>query len=195
MRKVNRNWIFLLGYGIWAGAVVWLLGGCQSSRISVDAEQRQPIESALSGGFTFQADVANPSASQAYLQASSLALTQNGNSATRINLRGDGYFLTLQENHVRSRLPYFGDRTNVTDYNRPGGIEVDDEVSEYSSKAMPDGQQIEFFANAGYERFRFILKVRPGLRASLSVFSPQRSVIRYTGAVLPDAEVRNQTTP
>lgn len=191
MVKANRNYIFLFLYGLWVASIVWLLSGCQAGSGVSSPEQQARLDSLVENReFLIHADFAVPLATQAYLSAANLGYAQaRGSSPARVNLTGEGYFLSLKKDSVRTDLPYFGTRDNVTNYGRRGGgIKLETEIEDFSQRKTERGYEMEFFAREEFERFRFILTVYPNLETQLSVFSPQRDIIRYTGKIQPNQE-------
>lgn len=189
--KVRRsNVLFLACYGLWIAGIILVLAGstisCSSARTTATASDMARLETLLGQRhFTFEADFAMPTASQAYLSAANVGFNQiRGASATNINLKGEGYFIALEGDSVRAVLPYFGIRENSTSYDpSEAGIQVHAEIEDFEISADRQGKKVSFFAGEGFERFRFLMTVMPGLQAQVSVFSPQRDVIRYSGLV------------
>ena len=190
VKGYRSNLLFLACYGLWIAGIILVLGGstsgCSSTRRTATAEEMNRLESILNQRhFTFDADFAMPTASQAYLSAANIGFNQiRGVSATNINLKGEGYFIALEGDSVRVMLPYFGIRENITSYDpSEAGIKVRGIVEDYEISADRQGRKVSFFAGEGFERFRFLMTVMPGLQAEVSVFSPQRNVIRYSGTL------------
>lgn len=173
----------MLLYGAWVIVVILLLGSCQAGQRAITPEQQAQLDAIVeSRSFRFEVEYAMPLASQAYMNAANLGFTvARGNSVSQISLAGDGYFLEIDRDTARSHLPYFGVRENITDYAGRGSIEMDGPVSEFHVRRTPKGYEMEFQARDDYERFRMLLSVEPNLSAQVSVFSPQRDVIRYSG--------------
>lgn len=185
MRPRSRN-IFLLCYGCWLAAIVGVLAfttsSCTTTKPASPEAQAALVRLTEGKTFVFDAQYALPTASQDYLSAAQVGQAR-GNSPTQINVSGDGYFLKVSESSVEVYLPYFGRRDNVTQMAGRGGIELSGEITDWTVTDSKAGKTVQFFARDGYERFRFLLDVAPSGRAQLSVFSPQRDVIRYTGHI------------
>lgn len=183
MLKINRHIVYLALYAVWVTGIIWLVGGCRSGAVPLSAEQQTRLDNLVEDReFVFDARYAMPLASQAYISASNMGFTMaRGNSPTNINLTGDGYYLQMDGDSVEIYLPYFGTRENITNYNNQGSIDIKASIEEFKERRTPKGHEMEFFAREGYERFRLILMVFPNEQSQLSLFSPQRNVIRYAG--------------
>lgn len=186
MRRKSRN-IFALCYGCWLVAIVLVLttstSGCDSGKAAASAEQMAALDQQLkSNQWRLEVEFAMPMASPEYVSAANLGVTQaRGSSVTNVNLTGEGYYLEMRGDSIKAYLPYYGRRDNVTRVGGRGGIELDTEYTEYKIRNSRSGKTLEFFARDGYERFRFLMELSPSGRTEVSVFSPQRDVIRYRG--------------
>ena len=185
MRKINRHIVYIALYAVWVSGIIWLVGGCQSTAAPLSAEEQARLDNLVENReFVFDAKYAMPLSSQAYISAANMGFTMaRGNSPTNINLTGDGYYLRMYGDSVEIYLPYFGTRENITNYNNQGSIDIKAAIEEFRERRTPKGHEMEFFAREGYERFRLILNIFPNSQSQLSVFSPQRDVIRYSGRV------------
>ncbi|MDG1572901.1 DUF4251 domain-containing protein [Robiginitalea sp. M366] len=190
--KLRKNQIFFLCYGGWVLGIVWVLmaanTGCSTPR-SLTAEQRETLDALVAGReIYFDARYALPTASQEYIQAANMGFTQvRGNSVASINLQGEQYFLKIHGDSVRSFLPYFGRRYNMAQPGDRGAIEVDNVMEAFDSRNTDRGTTLEFFARNGFERFRFLVDLQPSGNMMVSVYSPQRDVIRFKGTHRFDA--------
>ncbi|MBC2840533.1 DUF4251 domain-containing protein [Robiginitalea sp. SC105] len=175
MKRLNRNFVFVILYGVWVAAIVMLLGSCQAAA-PVSAEQQANFDRMVEGkALYFEVEHVQPLSAQA-------APIRSG-SRYRINVTGEGYYLSLQGDSLETYLPYFGQRYNVSDYQNRSGIELNTSADDYQVARTNKGYRMEFFGQEGYERFRMLLNVLPNGRAELSVFSPQRNVIRFSGNI------------
>lgn len=186
MKRPNRHLIFLLFYGVWIVGILTLLGtsSCTASRSVATPEQQAQLESVLNNrDFSFDVEFAVPTASQAYLSAANVGFAPaRGSSPAQINLSGEGYFIKVRGDSVQTNLPYFGVSDNISDFsNTQRGINIEGAIEELKIKSTKTGKEFEFFAREGFERFRFIMSVSPDLKTRVSVFSPQRDLIRFTG--------------
>lgn len=190
MRKINRHIVYFALYAVWVSGIIWLVGGCSAGSAPLSADQQARLDELVEDReFVFDAKYAMPLGSQAYISASNLGFTMaRGNSPTNINLTGDGYYLGMDGDSVEIYLPYFGTRDNVTNYNSKGSIDIRAAIEEFKERRTPKGHEMEFFARDGYERFRLIFMVFPNQQAQLSLFSPQRDVIRYAGKLQESTE-------
>lgn len=157
--------------------------GCHSGKASVTPEQAAHLEQQLQQkSWRFDVEFAMPMASPEYVSAANIGIAPaRGSSVTNINLTGEGYYLEMRHDSLIAYLPYYGRRDNVTRVGGRGGIELETKYSDYKSRNSANGKTLEFFARDGYERFRFLMEISHAGRTEISVFSPQRDVIRYRG--------------
>lgn len=190
MRKINSHIVYIALYTVWVCGIIWLVGGCQSTAAPLSTEQQARLDKLVENReFVFDAKYAMPLSSQAYISAANMGFTMaRGNSPTNINLTGDGYYLRMYGDSVEIYLPYFGTRENITNYNNMGSIDIKASIEDFRERRTPKGHEMEFFAREGYERFRLILNIFPNSQSQLSLFSPQRDVIRYAGKLHQSSE-------
>ncbi len=189
--KVHRsNIIFLACYGLWVAGIVLILGvgtsSCKSADSVVSAADLENLDNFLEErDYTFEVEFAMPTTSPAYMSAANIGFSQvRGSSVANINLIGEGYRIVMEGDSVTTQLPYFGTRDNVTSYNTSDmGIKIKGKMEEFQIKPWKKGREVSFFAQEEFERFRFLITVTPNLKTQVSVFSPQRDIIRYTGTL------------
>ena len=189
MNQSRRNFIFLCCYSLWVGGIALVLGtttsSCASSKQPANQELLAEWATIPEKNFNVAITYVYPLGSTAYLSTANLGFTQvRGNSPTQINVDGDGHHITISGDSVKLHLPYFGVRDVVSNYNAiDNGILLDTNYEDFITWTDRKGKHIEFFAKDGFERFRIQLTLKGRNAALISVFSPQRDVIRYCGII------------
>ena len=117
-----------------------------------------------------------------------LLLPNTGNSASRINVRGAGHFIALQDSIATSDLPFFGEQQMSTgNYGgRNPAIQFDGMPTNYSVKRYKkkDAFIVAFTTqqkNHITESFRVSMTVFLNGYADITVLSSHRNFIRYDG--------------
>lgn len=115
-----------------------------------------------------------------YLFDANSTITQKGR---RIDLTTNSGFLKINKDKAEAGLPYFG-VAQIVNITGNGGIEFDNENTEYQIKFNDDKKRIEvsFKAKNGSERFDISLTVF-GNNSSLDITSSNRDRISYRGRV------------
>ncbi len=189
MNQSRKNFIFLCCYSLWVSGIILVLGtttsSCASSKQPASQELVAELATIPDKNFNVEITYVYPLGSSAYLGTTSLGFTQvRGNSPTQINVDGDGHHITVNGDSVKVHLPYFGIRDVVTNYNAiDNGILLDTDYEDFKTWTDRKGKHIEFFAKDGFERFRIQLTFKGNKSALISLFSPQRDVIRYSGII------------
>lgn len=108
----------------------------------------------------------------------------NTNGGKRIEMDAGSGYLTINDNNTRAYFPYFGTVRVATMY-EGGGIEFNDEMSEYEVKFNDERKIIiiEFKVSAKKERYEVLIQLHKGLSGSVTVFSNKRDQISYDGVV------------
>lgn len=191
----RSNIIFLACYGLWIAGIVLILGAstssCKSSGSAVSAEVLEDMDRFLdTRDFRMDAEFVMPTPSRALAGTAATGYGQiRGSSATNLNVQGEGYFIAIKGDSAFTQLPYFGSLENMTSYNTANaGINVQGLMEDFKIKPRKKGREVSFYVKKGFERFRFLMAVTPSLKTDVSVFSPQRDVIRYSGTLKKGGE-------
>ena len=170
---------FLLAFGL-----TGLLYSCQSAQSSAGSSDTSNTGKSYPLRVSFQADYA------VVQQTESVALWSMDRSSQpksgRINISGDGYFLTLLDNTVNADLPYYGQRYEFLGANDESDILFKDKFIEnitYSRTADHNIVSLEFDVRQITERFHVQLVIQRNKKAYLLLSSPQRQSIQYEGRV------------
>lgn len=130
----------------------------------------------------------HPTTTAASTQVMQTVLQNSGNSVNRIDVRGDGNFLSVQDSTAASYLPYFGEQQMST--GNYGGtdsaIQLDGTVEDYNidSPRNKDAFTVTFTANQknhSTESFKVSMLVFLNKHVEITVVSSHRHSIRYHG--------------
>jgi len=120
-----------------------------------------------------------------------LLLQNTGNSASRIDVRGDGNFLELQDSTATSYLPFFGEqRMRTGNYGgTDSAIQFEGIIDDYTIKPYKnkDAFIIEFSVNQkshSTESFDVSIIVFLNKNVDITLMSSHRNSIRYQGQLI-----------
>jgi len=189
MKKLYTYYIFLLLlFGNFH-----LFTGCKSTETNLKTEDTQAfteLETLLKQKeYRIDIHTISPFNTAATTQVLNALVFQNtGNTANRINVRGDGNFIELQDSIATCYLPFFGEQQMSTgNYGGTdsaiqfGGMLKDYRVERYKKK---DGFVIEFTTNQKNhttESFNVSIIVFLNRSAAITLLSSHRNFIRYQG--------------
>ena len=170
-----------------------LFTGCKSAETSLKPEDAQALTEleTLLKQKEYRIDIHTiyPFNTAATTQVlNDIVLRNTGNTATRINVRGDGNFIELQDSIATSYLPFFGEQQMST--GNYGGtdsaIQFEGMLKDYSVErhSKKDGFVIEFTTkqkNHNTESFDVSIIVFLNKKADITVLSSHRNFIRYEG--------------
>ncbi len=128
---------------------------------------------------------AEPLVTQAMAQVANSGMLPPGNTISRIDVTGQGYFIKVQGDSVSANLPYFGERQMGGGYDDNPGIKFN-AVPENIEITREDGKnrhRIKFTINDKTETFNINTEVYPNSSASVSILTSHRNRIRYSGTV------------
>lgn len=135
--------------------------------------------------FNIKIKSAEPQLTQAMSQVANSGLIPPGNSMSRIDVTGSGYFIKVQGDSVTARLPYYGERQMGGGYDSDAGINFDGitknlEISKDESK---QSYTIKFSIDSNSEMYFVSTIVGNNATSTTSISSSQRNRIRYSGDV------------
>ncbi|WP_082438602.1 DUF4251 domain-containing protein [Nonlabens sp. YIK11] len=134
-------------------------------------------------------DAAYPLNTYASQQVIQQLMRNTGNTANRIDLSGDSYFLEIHPDMVKASLPFFGERRQGAGYNNPqdSGINFEQAPEDYLYTADNEAYkyEIEFDANDKTENYDVDVVVFANGKATVYVRSTTRTVMQYQGRVVP----------
>jgi len=111
-------------------------------------------------------------------------------SFSPVNVRGLGYFLSVNYYDVEARLPFYG-RMHSYNPQDPTGIRIDGKLEDIMIEESDFNHrvQVKFSIKTKGEKFRISMDILPEGSARLTVSSVKRSSILYYGSVsVPEEE-------
>lgn len=128
---------------------------------------------------------AEPQLTQAMSQVANNGLIPPGNSLSRINVAGDGYFIKVNGDSVAADLPYFGERQMGGGYGSDSGIKFDGQTKnlEISKDETKQRYTIKFSIEGNSENYAVTINAANNLTSTTTIQSLQRNRIRYGGAI------------
>ncbi len=153
-----------------------------------NAEQFAKLE-ALIESKSYQIDInaIYPFNTAATTQVLNAVLFPTGNSAARIDVRGNGNYIKISDDKVKANLAFFGERQiGGGNYGKnDGGIHLDDSVQNYTvtKNEKKKTLSIKFNANDNIENHNITIIVSINQRASISVNSSHLNRISYDGTI------------
>lgn len=166
------------------GLITISIFSCSSSKSSATPAEMEALTSLIEKrDFRIECDRAYPTTTIAMQKAA--RLLPAGNSASSINLAGNGDFLTISGDSITSFLPYFGERQMSAGY---GG---DDSAIQFKGKVenykvvenKKNGFDISFEAKSNSENFKVNITLFSNLKSEIMLIGSSRSSIRYSGTV------------
>lgn len=154
---------------------------CKSSEVTNQKKADQFVKlQELIESKSYQIDIA------ATTQVLNNILFQTGNSAARIDVRGNGNYIKISDDKVKANLAFFGERQISGNYGRTdGGIQLDDSVQKYTVTKNDKKKtlSIKFNANDGIENFSVTIIASINMRVSIGVNSSHLNRISYDGTI------------
>ena len=95
------------------------------------------------------------------------------------------YFVTVNEKHLVSYLPYMGVAYNIP-YGGGKGLNFESEIDEYVDRRKGDRHIIEFLTDSGEDYILYQLTVFDNGRTDVHVQSRNRESIDFRGSIDPD---------
>lgn len=164
--------------------VSMLVLGCSSTQkvVLVNAEIDQMM---AQKAFEITITSAEPMLTQAMVQVANSGILAPGNTVSRIDLGGDGYFITVKGDSVSANLPYYGERQMGGGYGSENGIVFDGITQDLriEKDAVKQNYELNFSIAAGSESLFIHILVGNKGTSSTTVRSSQRNRIRYAGGI------------
>ncbi|MBU2951097.1 DUF4251 domain-containing protein [Tamlana agarivorans] len=159
---------------------------CGSSKTPVSQAEADNLEALIKKkNFRIESDWAYPTASMAMQKAS--RLLGPGNNPSSINLAGNSNFLKISGDSITSDLPYYGERSGGGTYGgTDSSIKFKGLMKNYKLEQKNNSNyEISFQAKSNSENFQVRINVFPNLKSDMTLSGNTRSVIRYSGKLIP----------
>ena len=171
-------------------AVVLSISSCSVTKTGTDAEYAAMKERIQSGNIKILVDAAYPMNTAASQQVLNSVLRGTGDTANRIDLSGDGYYIEMGPRRVMANLPFYGERRQGGGYNNinESGIQFDAIPKDYDLELKEDRYEynVNFLAENGTENFDTEVILFANGNAVIYINSNNRTRIEYRGTVVDD---------
>lgn len=156
--------------------------GCGASQKSYEANTALD-EMIANKSFKIEVVSAEPMVTQAMAQVANSGLLPPGNSISRIDVAGDGYFIKVQGDSVAADLPYFGERQMGGGYGSHAGIKFDGLLKnlEIVKEESKQRYTVNFSIDSSSENYFVRIAVGNNGSSTTAIRSSHRNRIRYSG--------------
>ena len=158
--------------------------GCSSTKKVIDTNPE--LDSMIEQeSFAFAVKFVEPQVTAALASIGNSGLLTPGNTISRIDVTGSGYFLKLNEEQVSADMPYYGERQMGGGYNSDTGIKFNGTTKNLKIVKDEDKKsyQITFNVAKSAENYFFTIDVTTALKTTVWVQSSHRNRIRYLGKI------------
>ncbi|GGK29617.1 hypothetical protein GCM10007962_24810 [Yeosuana aromativorans] len=170
------------------GFLILAITSCSSSKSSVTEAQTKALDSMMQKPeFSIKSSWAQPQVTSAMNQLANVGLIPSGSSAGNIDISGITNYLKMQQDSVRAKLPFFGERHFGGGYNNNEGIEFEGLPNNLKIKKEKNAEYTMQFnirdTNSPSETYQVYITIWPNLNTDITVTSAQRNPMRYQGKV------------
>jgi hypothetical protein len=140
--------------------------------------------------YRIEIDVVYPFNTIASTEVANALLRNTGNSANRIDVRGDGNYIQIKNDSLTGYLPFFGERRlNAGSYGgRSSAIQFEEPLKEFVKKINNKGiLEMTFPAQQvgdDNDKYNVRLKIYPNMGVSVDVTPVFRTFMRYDGSLV-----------
>jgi len=126
---------------------------------------------------------AEPQLTQAMSQVMNSGVLAPGNSMSRIDVAGEGYFIKVQGDSVAAQLPYYGERQMGGGYDSDAGINFEGipKNLEIIKDETKQSYTVKFSIHSSSEMYFVTTMVGNNASSTTVISSSQRNRIRYNG--------------
>ena len=166
-----------------------VLSSCSVQKTGTDAEF-VALSNKMDRNETIRIEVnaAYPTNTFATQQVLNSVLRGSGDSANRIDLSGDSYYLEFNSEHAFASLPFYGERRQSSGYNNTddNGINFDEPTINYNVELNEKSYRydIEFTTSKGVESFDVDIILFANGNSVIYITSSSRTRIEYRGKMV-----------
>ncbi|NBC58078.1 MAG: DUF4251 domain-containing protein [Bacteroidetes bacterium] len=147
--------------------------------------------------YRVEIEVVYPFTSVATTQVSNMLLRNTGDTANRIDVRGDGNFIEIKNDTVRAYLPFFGEqRLNASDYGETGrSIQIEESLRDFNKQVNTKKGKLELEFTAKQkgnqsERYEISLDIYSNKTVNVNITPVYKTFIRYSGSLVSISDER-----
>ncbi|WP_179019532.1 DUF4251 domain-containing protein [Winogradskyella forsetii] len=175
--------------------ILGILWNCKSTDITDDENYTADINKLEilleKDTYYINIDTALPFVTAATQQvANALFLSRTGNTASRIDVMGDGHFISIQNDSVKGDLPFFGERRlSAGPYGgRNGGIAFEGLPGNYEKNLNKKKRKLEIKFTISQngepsEHYEVNLDIFPNKNATININSNFKTNMGYSGTL------------
>lgn len=165
------------------GVVSVVLLGCSSTKSTVANPALDEMVQQQS--FAIKVKAMEPQVTNALAQIGNSGLMRPGNTITRFDVTGEGYFVKVHGEQVEANLPYFGERQMGGGYGSDTGIKFKATSRDLSFEKNEEHNSYvaTFSVDNSSESYFFTIDLGNSMGSTVRVRSSHRNRIRYTGTV------------
>lgn len=165
-----------------------IVTSCSSSKSSVTELQTKALDSIMQQQeFSITSNWAQPQVTNAMNQLANVGLIPSGSSVGNIDISGITNYLKMEQDSVKAKLPFFGERHFGGGYNNSEGIEFEGIPNNLQIKKGKKAEYTMQFnirdTNSPSETYQVYITLWPNLNSDITVTSAQRNSMRYQGNV------------
>lgn len=170
------------------GLLMMVITSCSSSKSVVTEAQNKTLDSIIQKQeFSITSNWAQPQVTNAMNQLANVGLIPSGSSAGNIDISGITNYLKMEQDSVKAKLPFFGERHFGGGYNNSVGIEFEGIPSNLQIKKGKKSEYTMQFnirdTHSSSETYQVYITIWPNLNSDITVTSAQRNPMRYQGKV------------
>ncbi len=138
--------------------------------------------------YQIEIEVAYPFATTATTQVANVLLRNTGNTANRIDVNGDGYYISIQNDSVKAYLPFFGERrlSSGTYGGSDDAIKINEALNELNKQMDKEKGKLKLGFNARQdssdnESYQISIDLYPNKNVSVNINPVYKTFMRYQG--------------
>ena len=193
MNKIKLHKKLFLAYFV---GVFCLFYSCKTNQIAKNETKAKDLATLDTlynrDNYRVAIEVLYPFNTVATTQVFNTLLRNTGNNASRIDVRGDGNFIEIQNDSVKGYLSFFGERRlNAGNYgSNNNAIQFEEPLKDLSKKINTDKNNLELEFTASQkgtdnENYQVNLKIFPNKYVSVNITPVYKTFIRYSGTLEP----------
>jgi hypothetical protein len=173
--------------------VLSLFLSCKTNKITNEERvQNLAILDSLYGQDEFNIDieVVYPFNTAATTQVASVLLRGTGDNANRIDVRGDGNYLKIQNDSIKAYLPFFGEsRLSAGDYGgRNISIQIEQPLTDISKQINTEKGKLELEFRADQkgndnDKYDIRIEIYPNQYVKVNITPVYRTFMQYDGVL------------
>jgi hypothetical protein len=176
--KTKKNLVLL-------GVMITLLVGCNASKNVISPQEKAEIVEILeSRQYRVDFNAAFPQNTVATQQVVNQIMLPTGNSSARIDIAGDGDFMTIKNKMGMADLPFFGERRIGSSYNNTDvGINFDNEVTDYQIMDDKKSIRVSFRVRGVDDAYKVTLNVFGNKNVTAFITCSDKTNMKYDGTL------------